>query len=323
MLVARAALDVVLVMLGGVADACASLAKTHRSTPMVGRTLLQHAVPTTFGLKAAGWLVGVAEARAGLGRWRSERLAAQLGGAGGTLAAFGDRGLELRRLFAEELGLPEPPVAWHADRSRIAELGSALAVAAAALAKIAGDVALLAQPEVAEVIDTTAGGSSTMPQKRNPAGSALAAACARQVHGYSSVLTAPGAQEHERGIGGWQAEWEALSGALAYTGGAADAVLRTLRGLEVDAGRMLDNLQASEGVAAERVSLELARRVGRRPAHELVAQAAARTRSLADELAADERVELSREELEAALDPTTYLGSAEELVDVALRSYSS
>jgi 3-carboxy-cis,cis-muconate cycloisomerase len=326
MLVSRRALDLLLEVLDRVSDECASLAETHRSTPMAGRTLLQHAVPTTFGLKAAGWLVSVRDARAALARVHAERLAVQLGGAAGTLAAVGDRGSEVRRLFAEALGLAEPPLAWHTDRGRIAELAGALAAAASALAKIAVDIALLAQTEVAEITDTEAGGSSTMPHKRNPVGSALAVACARQVHGYASVLTAPGSQEHERGVGGWHAEWHALSGALAYSGGAADAVLRTLRGIEVHPERMLENLRASGGdVVAERVSFVLSERLGRRAAHELVAEASVRAhangRTLAEELEADDRVEVPREELDAALDPSAYLGSAEELVDRALGSY--
>jgi 3-carboxy-cis,cis-muconate cycloisomerase len=321
MLVTRHSLELLLSVLDRVVDECAALAEAHRSTPMVGRTLLQHAVPTTFGLKAAGWLVGVREARVTLARVRDERLAVQLGGAAGTLAAFGDSGREVRRLFAEELGLAEPVLAWHSDRGRIAELAGALAAVAAALAKIAVDIALLAQNEVAEVTDTQGGGSSTMPQKRNPVGSALAVACARQVHGYASVLTAPGAAEHERGVGGWQSEWHALSGALAYAGGSADAVRRTLAGLEVHSERMRENLRASGGeVVAERVSLALAERLGRRAAHEVVAEAAGRSGPLADELAADDRVPFSRAELAAALDPATYLGSAEQLVDDALRS---
>ncbi|MFL5930429.1 MAG: 3-carboxy-cis,cis-muconate cycloisomerase [Gaiellaceae bacterium] len=319
MLVTRRALELLLGVLDGVADESARLADAHRSTPMVGRTLLQNAVPTTFGLKAAGWLVAVRDARTGLARVRDERLAVQLGGAAGTLAAFGDAGLEVRRQFARELELAEPVLAWHTDRGRIAELAGALTAAAAALAKIAVDVALLAQTEVAEVTDAEGGGSSTMPHKRNPVGTALAVACARQVHGYAAVLTAPGGQEHERGLGGWHSEWHALSGALAYTGGAAGAVRRTLDGLEVHPERMLDNLRASGGAAAERVSLALSESLGRSAAHELVAEAAGRSGTLADELEADDRVGLSREELEAALDPLTYLGQAEALVDAALR----
>jgi 3-carboxy-cis,cis-muconate cycloisomerase len=326
MLVARATLDLILAELDRVSDACASLAETHRATPMAGRTLLQQAVPITFGLKAAGWLVSVREARARLVAVREERLAAQLGGAAGTLAPLGDEGPEVLRLFAEELGLAEPPLPWHTNRVRIAELAGALAVAAGALAKIAYDLALLAQTEVGEVSDPEAGGSSTMPQKRNPVGSAFAIACARQVDGYASVLTSPAAQEHERGMGGWQAEWHALSGALAFAGGAANAVRATLGRLEVDPGRMAENLRLTDGlVAAERAAFVLGRSLGREAAHELVAEAANRARgngsALVDELDADERVNASRAELEAALDPTTYLGSAEAFVDRALRVY--
>jgi 3-carboxy-cis,cis-muconate cycloisomerase len=326
MLVARAALDLILAELEGVSDACASLAKTHRSTPMAGRTLLQQAVPITFGFKAAGWLVSVQEARARLAALREERLAAQLGGAAGTLAPLGEDGPDVLRLYAEELGLAEPPLPWHANRVRIGELAGALAVVAGALAKIALDLALLAQTEVGEVSDPEAGGSSTMPQKRNPVGSALAIACARQVNGYASVPTSPAAEEHERGVGGWQAEWHGLCGALAFTGGAASAVRATLERLEVHPERMAENLRLTDGlVAAERAAFVLGPRLGRQAAHELVAEAATRARgngtALLDELDTDERVEASRAELEAALDPTTYLGSAEAFVERALRLY--
>jgi 3-carboxy-cis,cis-muconate cycloisomerase len=326
MLVARRALGLILEVLDGVSEECASVARAHRSTPMAGRTLLQQAVPTTFGLKAAGWLVSVREGRRALARIREERLAVQLGGAAGTLAALADRGPEVLRLFAAELGLPAPTLPWHANRVRIAELAGALAAAAVPPAKIALDVALLAQTEVAEVADSEAGGSSTMPHKRNPVGSALTIACARQVHGYAAVLTSSASQEHERGVGGWHAEWHALSGALAYCGGAGAAVQRLLQGLEVDAERMAENLQLTGGlVATERVSLVLGTRLGRQAAHDIVAEAAARVGSngtaLADELAGDNRVELARDELEAALDPSTYLGAAETFVDRALQLY--
>jgi 3-carboxy-cis,cis-muconate cycloisomerase len=324
MLVARRSLDLIVGVLDEVSAACASLAETHRSTPMAGRTLLQQAVPITFGLKAAGWLVSVREARFGVARIRAERLAVQLGGAAGTLAPLGERGPEVLRLFAEELGLEEPTLAWHTNRARIAELGGALAAAGNALAKIALDVALLAQTEIGEVEDSGAGGSSTMPHKRNPAGSALAIASAKQVHGYASVLASVGAQEHERGVGGWHAEWHALSGALAFAGAAGAAVRDTLARLDVHPERMAENLRLTDGlVAAERASFVLADRLGRQAAHDAVAEAAGRARAngrtLADELAADPRVELSREELEAALDPAAYIRSAEAFVDRALR----
>ena len=218
------------------ADGCAELARTHRSTPMAARTLLQQAVPTTFGLKAAGWLVGVLEARRRLAAVRDERLAAQLGGAAGTLAALGDDALEIVRLYAQELGLAEPLLPWHANRQRVAELGAALDAAAGAAAKVGRDIVLLAQSEVGEVAEASGGGSSTMPQKRNPVRSTLAVACARLAHAHAGVLLGELAHEHERAVGGWHAEWEALSGALAFAGGAAAAAADAVAGLEVDAG---------------------------------------------------------------------------------------
>jgi 3-carboxy-cis,cis-muconate cycloisomerase len=298
MLVSRRVLDLLLEALAEVARECATLAEAHRETPMAARTLLQQAVPTTFGLKAAGWLVALLEARRGLLRAR-ENLAAQLGGAAGTLAPLGEAGTEVARLFAEELGLRESLVPWHTNRVRIAELGAALAITAGALAKIGLDVALMAQTEVGEVAEAEGGVSSTMPQKRNPVGSALAIACARQVEGHASVLIAALPQEHERAVGAWHSEWPALSGALAYTGGAAEATRRALDGLEVDAERMRVNL--SGAVMAEQATFALAEHVGRREAYERVA----------------------REGVPGDLDPAAYLGSAEAFVDRALATYRS
>jgi 3-carboxy-cis,cis-muconate cycloisomerase len=240
MLVARRSLGLIRAELDAVAAACARLAEDHRGTVMAARTLLQQAVPTTFGLKAASWLVGVVEARA---RLAAVRLAAQLGGAAGTLAALGEKGPEVLKLFANELGLAEPAVPWHTVRVRIGELGGALDLAAGSCAKIALDVTLLAQTEVTEVSTGDDGRSSTMPHKRNPASAVLALACARHAHAHAGVLTAALVQEHERATGAWQAEWEALSGALAYSGGAAAATRTTLDALGVDKDRMRENVR--------------------------------------------------------------------------------
>jgi len=284
MLVSRNVLDLILEDLARVAVNCAALAETYRMTPIAGRTLLQQAVPTTFGLKVAGWLVAVLDARRRLKSIREERLAVQLGGAAGTLAALGDAGPEVLRLFAEELELEEPVAPWHTNRVRIAELGAALDVAAGVLAKIGLDVGLLSQTEVGEVREAEGGVSSTMPQKRNPIGSALAVACARQVHAQASVLTAALPQEHERALGAWHSEWPALRNALAYTGGAAAGARRALEGLEVDPDRMRENLDPT--VMAEKAAF------------------------------------MPAEELDPAeLDPTSYLGSAETFVDRALAAY--
>ena len=323
MLVSRRTVEHVLTELDRLADGCAALARAHRSTPMAARTLLQQAVPTTFGLKAAGWLVAVLDARGRLAAVRDERLAVQLGGAAGTLAAMGDRALEVVHLFARELDLAEPPLPWHANRQRVAELGAALGIAAGAAAKIGGDLVLLAQSEVAEVAESSRGGSSTMPQKRNPVRSTLAIACARLANAHTGVLLGDLAHEHERGVGGWHAEWEALSGALAFAGGAVEAAADAVTGLDVDDERMRANLEAGGGlVLAERVSFALTPRLGRSEAHEIVAEAA-RASSFRQALAADTRVGLTEEELDVLLDPVGYLGAAEALVDRALRAYEA
>ena len=312
MLVSRAALELLLEQLGRVAEECAALAEAHRSTPIAGRTLLQQAVPTTFGLKAAGWLVAVLEARRRLLSITEDGLAAQLGGAAGTLGPLGDAGPEVLRLFAEELDLQEPVVPWHTNRVRIAELGAALDVAAGALAKIGLDVGLLSQTEVGEAREAEGGASSTMPQKRNPVGSALAVACARQVHAQASVLTAALPQEHERALGAWHSEWPALRNALAYAGGAAEGARRALAGLEVDTERMRANLDLIDGlVMAEKASFLLAQDLGRREAYQRVAEAASGGGPLSEELGLDA----------ADLDPAGYLGSAETFVDRALAAY--
>jgi 3-carboxy-cis,cis-muconate cycloisomerase len=226
--------------LDGVAAACARLADEHRATVMAGRTLLQQAVPITFGLKAAGWLVGIVHAR---DRLEAAKLPAQLGGAAGTLAALGDDGVQVLREYAARLELPEPVVPWHTRRLPVAELGAALSVTAGFVGKIALDLALLAQTEVGEVREREGGASSTMPHKRNPVGATLARACALRAQAEAELLMSALAQEHERAAGAWHAEWGALSDALAYTGGAAASLLRALDGLEVDVERMRANIR--------------------------------------------------------------------------------
>ncbi len=271
MLVTRRALELVLRDLDRVAAACAGLARSHRDTPMVGRTLMQQAVPTTFGLKAAGWLVALLDARSRLREIRGSGLAAQLGGAAGTLAALGEHGPEVARLYASELDLDEATIPWHANRVRIAELGTALEIAAGVLAKIAVDLVLLSQSEVGEVQESGTGVSSAMPHKRNAVGAITTRACAALVEGHARVLVGSLVSEHERAAGLWQAEWEALSGALAMTGGAAASLASALEGLEVNTPRMLANLELTGGqVATERLALLLTEQLGRDAARALV-----------------------------------------------------
>jgi 3-carboxy-cis,cis-muconate cycloisomerase len=255
----------------------------------------------------------------------------ELGGAAGTLASLAPEGIRVLGHLAEELGLDEPVLPWHTSRAGVAELGAALALAAGALEKVAQDVTLLAQTEVAEVAepaDESRGGSSTLPHKRNPVGSVLAIACARRVRGEASILLGAMAQEHERAAGAWQAEWEALGGALAYTGGAAAAVRDVLEGLEVRPERMRKNLDMTGGlVLAEPVSMALRERVGRSEAHHLVEAASRRAleagRPFREELLDDDaiRSELSQEEIDRALDVDGYASEAAALVERALKRY--
>ncbi|HUF01094.1 MAG TPA: lyase family protein [Gaiellaceae bacterium] len=237
MLVARNARALVIRELEAAADGCARMAEQHRATVMPARTLLQQAVPTTFGLKSAGWLVALLDARQTLLAWTP---VAELGGAAGTLALLGDRGLDVLAAFARELGLAEPELPWHASRRPVHELVAACDGVASACTKIGLDLVLLAQTEVAE-IRVRDGVSSTMPHKRNPVAAVLARACALRVHALAGTFV--GEHEHERAAGAWHAEWEALSDVLALTGGAAFHVSRALDGLEVDVERMRENLR--------------------------------------------------------------------------------
>jgi 3-carboxy-cis,cis-muconate cycloisomerase len=257
--VTRRALEPVVGDLGGTADAAARLASEHRDTVMIGRTLMQQAVPVTFGLKAAGWLVALDES---IARLRDVRLAAQLGGAAGTLAALGDAGPAVLGRFARELGLDEPVVPWHTDRTRIAELAGALGEACGAVAKVAGDIVLLAQTEVGEVREGVEGrgGSSTMAHKRNPVAAISAGAAARQAPGLVATLLASMEHEHERAAGAWHAEWPALRSLLSFAGSAAAWLRDCLENLEVDVERMranVDDPSGSVGAASQLIDRAL------------------------------------------------------------------
>jgi 3-carboxy-cis,cis-muconate cycloisomerase len=331
MLVAQRALNRILDELEGISHACADLAEEHRETIMAGRTLLQQALPTTFGLKAAGWLVSVLEGRRRLLDVRDRGIAVQLGGAAGTLASLGESGVSVVGKFARELGLAEPVVPWHTDRTRIAEIGGALSLVAGVLGKISLDLILMAQTEVGEVVEPAGegrGSSSTLPHKRNPILSVTAAANVRRVQALAQTLYPTMAGEHERAAGAWHAEWEALSDALALTGGATAAVREVTEGLEVHPEKMRQNLDETGGMLmAENVTTVVADRLGRLKAHDLVEKAAQRAagggKQFREELLAEPALRewLSAEEVDAALDPAGYFGSAGEFIDRALGLY--
>jgi len=351
MLLARRALAAIVADVSAAADAAAGLAAAHRDTVMIGRTLLQQAVPVTFGLVAAGWLTGLDEARANLDRVRAGRLAVQFGGAAGTLSSLGADGPRVAALLAEELGLPLPVLPWHTDRLRIVEVAASCACAAAALGKIAGDVTLLAQSEVAEVREgdvgdvggaasetaggenARRGGSSAMPHKRNPVAAIAVLGCTRRVPGLLATLAAAAEQEHQRAAGAWHSEWEPFADLLRLTGSAASWGADLLAGLRVDPARMRANLDSARGLPlAERVAGLLAPAVGAVAAHDLIAQASARAAAgestlreallgVPDVRRRLDQAGITTTQIDAALDPASYLGAAGEFTDAALAAH--
>ncbi|HXJ66775.1 MAG TPA: lyase family protein [Actinomycetota bacterium] len=248
MLVAGRAIDAIVGDLRGAADAAARLAERHRASLMPGRTLLQRATPVTFGLTAAGWCTGLDEATARLEVVRRHRLAVQLGGGTGTLAALWPDGPAIAAEVAHRLGLAEPVLPWHTDRTRVGELAGALAGACGAAAKPAQDVVLLAQTEIAEVREGTPGrgGSSAIPGKSNPVAAVSTLACARRAPGLVAELLGAGVHELERAAGAWHAEWLPLRELLVATGSAASWIADCLGSLVVDDERMLANLRGDD-----------------------------------------------------------------------------
>jgi 3-carboxy-cis,cis-muconate cycloisomerase len=315
---------------------CAALAKVaaeHKETPIAGRTWLQQAAPTTFGLKVAGWLCAVVRHLERLRALRPRALALQLGGAAGTLAALGEDAERTTALLAQELGLRPAELPWHSHRDRPVEVAATLGLFVGSLGKMARDVALLTQSEVAEVAEPTApgrGGSSSMPQKRNPVGCATVLAAAIRVPPLVSALLSAMTQEHERGLGGWQAEWETLPEVFLLTSGALSQMQQVVVGLRVDTERMRANLDATGGLAyAEAVSAALARAIGRAAAHERVESACRRAREegrhLLGVVLSDAEISehLSAAELKSLFDPQRHVRAAARLVDRALAVASS
>ncbi|MFE5396018.1 3-carboxy-cis,cis-muconate cycloisomerase [Streptomyces sp. NPDC056568] len=324
MLVAARTLDLLLPDLARTGRALARLAAEHRDTAMPGRTLTQHAVPTTFGLKAAGWRALVLDARDRVTSVR-EALPAQLGGAAGTLAAFGAYGAPdptaLPAAYARELGLKAPLLPWHALRTPVADLAGCLAFTAGALGKMAADVLTLSRTEVGEVVEGSGGGSSAMPHKANPVRATLIAAAARRAPQLAATLYGSLAAEDERPAGAWHAEWEPLRDLLRLTGGAARDAAELAEGLRVRPEAMRAHLGLTHGlIVTERLSAELAPVLGRARAKELLTELARRTyterRDLAGLLA--EVPELSGLDLASLTDPARYTGSAGALTDRAL-----
>lgn len=343
MLICARALAVLRYQLNRTATALAELAERHRDTPMAGRTLTQHAVPTTFGLKAAGWLQLVLDAGDRAGELAEHGLPASLGGAAGTLSAYqeyaqlgpapvADSGIRLSALFAAQLGLGEPLVPWHAIRTPISDLAAVACFTTGALGKFAADVQVLSRTEIGEVSEPAVAGrgaSSAMPQKRNPVLATMITTAARQVPPYALVLFQSVIAEDERSAGAWHAEWQPLRDCLRLVLGAAANAAELAEGLDVDPEAMLRNLRLTGGaLVSERLGVALAPLLGKAEAKRLlgaVTATAARTgRPLADVLAgalADEGRELDQARLAALLDPLQYTGCAGALTDRVLERY--
>jgi 3-carboxy-cis,cis-muconate cycloisomerase len=326
----RAAIDALLPDLDRAITGFAALARKHRDTAMVARTWLQHALPMPFGLKLAEYAAALHRSRVRLKRLRDEESMLQFGGAVGTLAALGDKGLVVAEKLAAELELALPDAPWHTHRDRIAEAASTFAILTGSCGKIARDVSLLMQTDVAEAFEPAGdgrGGSSTMPHKRNPVASATALAAAGMVPNLAATILAAQVQDHERSAGPWHAEWPTLPTLLLVTSGALAAIVDIAEGLEVDAERMRKNLDATRGlIMAEAVTFALAEKIGKRDAHHLVEaaskKAAAGKQHLRDVLAADPKVtvHLGAEKIASLFEPMAYQGVSQTLIDRLLAS---
>jgi 3-carboxy-cis,cis-muconate cycloisomerase len=324
----RGALALVEDDLAALKAALAALAQKHRGTVMAGRTHLQHALPVTFGYKAAVWLGMVERHLERLAELRPRVLVGQFAGAAGTLASLGDKGLSVHDALMDELGLGRPRTPWHVARDGLAEAVSFLGLVTGTLAKIATDVMLLMQTEVAEAFEPFVqgrGSSSTMPQKRNPISCELIVAAAKVVRGNVGLMLDAMAADHERATGPWHLEWVALPEAFLAASGALSQSRFMLEGLIVDAGRMRRNLDLTGGlIVAEAVMMALARHTGRQAAHDIVygaCRAALDTGStLLKELERQPEVtrHLAPERLAELTDPVNYLGSTQAMIDRAL-----
>src|SRR6185437_4414645 len=330
MLSLRGGIDVLLADLDRAIKGFSDLARKHRHTAVVARTWLQHALPMPFGLKLAEYAAALHRSKLRLKRLREETLAVQFGGAAGTLAALGDKGIAVSEALARELKLTLPEAPWHTHRDRIAEAASVFAILAGTCGKIARDASLLMQTDVGEAFEPAGadrGGSSTMPHKRNPVAAASALGAATMAPNLAATIFAAQVQDHERSAGPWHAEWPTLPALMLVTSGGLAAIVDIAEGLEVDAVRMRENLDATHGlIMAEAVSFALAERMGKSEAHHVVEaaskQAVANKKHLRDVLIRDTKVtaQLDANRLAKLFEPMAYQGASQELIDRLLAS---
>jgi 3-carboxy-cis,cis-muconate cycloisomerase len=330
MLTLRAGIDALLADIDRAIAGFARQAAQHRNTAVVARTWLQHALPMPFGLKLAEYAAALHRSRRRLSHLRQHGLALQFGGAAGTLAALGDQGWKVAEKLSEILQLPLPDAPWHAHRDRIAEIASVLAIIAGTCGKIARDVQLMMQTDVAEAFEPSGdgrGGSSTMPHKRNPVAAASALAAATMAPNLAATIFAAQVGDHERSAGPWHAEWPTLPSLLLVTSGALAAIVDIAEGLEVDAARMRTNLDATGGlIMAEAVAFALAEKIGKQEAHHLVEaaskKAVAEKKGLREVLEKDAKItaHLDAKRIAQLLEPMAYQGISQTLIDRLLAS---
>jgi 3-carboxy-cis,cis-muconate cycloisomerase len=315
---------------------CARLAKMadqHRLTPIVARTWMQHAVPTTLGMKFAGWLDVMSRHRERFREMQNRCLVLQFGGAVGTLAALGSQGGLVAGHLSEQLKLPLPQIPWHSHRDRLSEIAATLALLTSTLGKIARDISLHMQTEIDELREPAEegrGASSTMPHKRNPVACAVILAAAIRVPGLIASMLSAMLQEDERGLGGWHAEWETLPEIVCLTAGATHHLADVVPRLEIDVKRMRENLELTKGlIFAEAITMALGEKINRSQARELIDAASERAikekRHLRDAINDDQKIaqHLSAEQLDTLFDARNYTGTASEFIDRVIENYKS
>ena len=321
----RDAIGLIETDLNKIANLLTNIAQEHKNTPMVGRSQLQQALPITFGYKAAVWLSMIKRHRERLEQLKPRLFVGQFSGAVGTLASLGEIGLEVQRRFCAELNLAQPSISWHTARDSLAEVVSFLGLLTGSLGKIGLDIALMAQTEVGELAEPFAagrGGSSTMPHKRNPISAQAMMVAARAIRQQVALMLEGQINDHERGAGIWPVEWIALPESFLLTSGSLAQAKFVLDGLQVNSGRMVQNLALTRGLlVSEAVMMALAPKIGRSRAHDLLEKAVSDSIDngigLAEALQKidDVTVHLSQAEITSLTDPANYTGLASQMVD--------
>jgi 3-carboxy-cis,cis-muconate cycloisomerase len=328
----RAGIDVLIGDLNRAIEAFTALAGRQRRTASVARAAMRHALPMPFGLKVAGYAAALGRSRERLKRLRKDALVVQFGGSAGTLAALGDQGLDVTDRLAGLLDLPAPEAPWHSHRDRLAEVASAFGILAGTCGKIGRDISLLMQTEIAEVLDQPAvpfipsapgdAAAATPPRLGPAAAASMAVTAAMIAPQLVATILACGIQEHERAVGGGEAEWTTFPALALVTSGALGAIADLAQGIEVDPDRMRDNLDVTHGlIMAEAITVALAAKISRQEAHKLVEEASQKAvadkRSLQNVLSDDPRVtaHLSGPVLGRLFEPMSYQGTAQTFVD--------